>query len=507
LLFNFYLTFLPYIFTYRVSTKSSRMFSKLREVKVENKEQNDRNGVFATKREITVKKRGFFGALLSSAIKGSLCASSLVFNCVFGDVAIDPTTAPNAAPGAVGIRINNFWPGVPEVPDGAPAESFADYATAHAGGLPANVAFNQNAREMLGYAYFVHADGSASPVYVCKKRPAKRDVPSNNPAVGGSVFNFGCDIHTERQLAIIALGNALGAGVALPAPARKASRRVINAINGKLQTALTQAGAAAGLGGTLHIYTRGKPCSTQVDDNARFTCLEYYMELAQSFPLVDFHIYFPQDQVALNPQFISRAITLTALEVLIDGLRKVAQASEKSKREEASAEEVAKQLRMDGKFLRRRGEQGDWRTIAIWQDGGGWGVPTWRYSKGSRSMVPAEQRLDQTNDKQYRMVIDFATNGFNKIAEHHPRDLLIDEFSKIYKPIMVELAIDNRAPQGSTIRQIAAASQVVDAARKPNGGGLQGLPAKLRAARVAGPLADAAYRVADAVTRISFHTI
>jgi hypothetical protein len=291
---------------------------------MENKGQNDRNGVFAIKKEITAKKKRFFGALLSSAIKGSLFASALVFNCVLGDVTTDPAAAPGG--GGPAIVANNLFPGGPGGPaiGAVPAPgSFAAYVAASIAAPPAAAGiFIGNNWQMRGYAAFVNGAGVVQKVYIASKRsyapgnPPVNPVANNNPGAGGNLLHYSHNMHTERQLAIAALSEALLAnplGVVPGPPVAPPAANVLHAVAvpGALTLPFTNiqrlavTAGAAGLVGTLHIYTDQPPCRNPQEDNNDFSCISYYNALGAMFPNVTFHIYFQAANMTLNEWYIT----------------------------------------------------------------------------------------------------------------------------------------------------------------------------------------------------------
>ncbi|MDR2267933.1 MAG: hypothetical protein LBD81_00590 [Holosporaceae bacterium] len=261
-------------------------------------EVDDENlGFEIDRKENAVKKRGFWKKLFGSAMKGSLFASVLVFNCVFGDV----------------FQLQNLSGGGGAAP--APktvqdAATFVTFITNNKNALPvgvidpfAAVAVPAQQWQMLGYAIFIPA-GGAGPhqIYVAKKRtvisnnqaiiamnaiaplvgPVPLIAPNANAAagaLGGGIFNTLLNVdalsHTERQL-VVHLLTSLPGGHINP----------------------------AGGGGDLHIYTGQQPCPNRTDDNQLFPCLEYYVNMANAYQNVNFHIYFPNGVASLNANFI-----------------------------------------------------------------------------------------------------------------------------------------------------------------------------------------------------------
>ncbi|MDR0677315.1 MAG: hypothetical protein LBF57_01395 [Holosporaceae bacterium] len=248
------------------------------------KKQNDR-----TEKEVVVKKNGFLVSLLSSAIKGSLFASALVFGCAQGDVfqlqnpAVDgggpvPITAANAA-------------------------AFNAFITANQNALPVGAVdpfVGGPAVMMLGYAVFFPAAGAgAQQIYVVKKRPGNSPA-LHDPTVGGNPLSFSDWEHSERQLAIQLTQVARGAGAAaIPAAA---AAQLLAAVVPAVPAAMPPA-IAHGVG-EFHIYTQQSPCTSRGPNNNGFSCVEYYAALQGMFPLgTVFHIYF--NNVNIDPNYIA----------------------------------------------------------------------------------------------------------------------------------------------------------------------------------------------------------
>ena len=164
--------------------------------------------------------------------------------------------------------------------------------------------------QMLGYAVFF-PEGSNKPqqVYVAKKREYQQGqaLANNNPNAGGHVLDYSSNMHTERQLAIIALEEAIetlevadadynddAIGPLLPGAKVPATARLGNLGN-------IMAGAGE-LKGELHIFTKEKVCQAASANNNNFCCAEYYNELARLFPSVEFHIYTGKSHINFDKQ-------------------------------------------------------------------------------------------------------------------------------------------------------------------------------------------------------------
>lgn len=127
------------------------------------------------------------------------------------------------------------------------------------------------------------------------------------------MLNYTSNMHTERQLAIVALEEAIG-GVILPLAGGGGvalnvalGPLVNNAIVPHVGGAIPAPGPAGvyALVGALHIYTDENPCQQPGVDNGQFSCIQYYNSLAALFPTVDFHIYFRAANMRLNHWFIT----------------------------------------------------------------------------------------------------------------------------------------------------------------------------------------------------------
>ncbi len=231
------------------------------------------------KNESNKKNKG--NMLSGKAIKGSLFALILTFNCVSGDV-FQLTNKNDVrialVPGADTVAAFSAF--LRQNLSGLPAWVSDPFATA-----PADLKY-----QMLGYAvYFPYAaDGSvvstAQQVYVAKKRKRNASLANNNPAVGGNVLNFSTVEHTERQLAMQLASVAAGGGNGINA--------TIN-LHNMVMIPLAAAPIAgipparlAGLTGEFHIYTQGSPCTGRNEGNKQFSCIDYYKALHQSMPFV-----------------------------------------------------------------------------------------------------------------------------------------------------------------------------------------------------------------------------
>lgn len=236
--------------------------------------------------------------LFGNIARIALMTSALMFGDVQGDVfelqvnmrGVVPVAFLNAG------QFRAFIRGNPDALPGGAIDPFVNGAAA--------------ATQMLGYAvFFPNGAIGAQQVYVAKKRQAL-PVSNNNPANGGHIFNFSFNMHTERQLTVVTLGNALGANINLPAI--QAGAQSANAVSMLARIALTVPGAAARLnGGTLHVYTEFPPCRQPAQDNRFFSCINYYMALAAIFN-VQFNIYYRDARMDLNGHFIHNPTNIQA---------------------------------------------------------------------------------------------------------------------------------------------------------------------------------------------------
>jgi hypothetical protein len=251
--------------------------------------------------------------LLANLTKVGFVVYALMFDCARGDVVRDPAAIPGGA-GPVTV-INNLFPGIlgGGYPIGTPppAGSFAAYVNASIAAPPAAAGAFVNLLppaaprwQMRGFAAFVTAAG-VQRVYIANKRVYNPANPPaiNNPAVGGHTLNYTHNMHTERQLAIAALSDAAGgallanihgAPAAPPLPHATQGQGVNGALLIPAAPPLAVVAGAAGLAGTLHIYTNGRTCQNNGVDTGGMPCTEYYRALANLFPNVTFHIYFPR---------------------------------------------------------------------------------------------------------------------------------------------------------------------------------------------------------------------
>lgn len=270
-------------------------------------------------------KSGTFGRLI-------LCASFLYSFCSYGDVfkaRVDSTditvTKRKEATSETDPNAQQFVDFINGVGDFAEERSFDKQCKNNPERFPsddgAGAAIDW---EMPGCAVFIPEDaklGDSCSIYVAKKRPGKGvSVADNNPDEHDTVvakekkrvdknerrlFHYSSDMHTERQLVIIALEDAYlkkSSGTQLSIVEEAESK--IDASLGLLRDSaiiplqndaiapLINDEIRASLSGQLYVYTDSNPC---LDDNAtnnNFSCVKYYNKLANLFPRIHFHVYF-----------------------------------------------------------------------------------------------------------------------------------------------------------------------------------------------------------------------
>ncbi|MBE6447132.1 MAG: hypothetical protein E7015_01430 [Alphaproteobacteria bacterium] len=161
--------------------------------------------------------------------------------------------------------------------------------------------------QMPGCAVFFPKDNTdPQKVYVAKKRKHNTNIAKNNPnTTDGHVLHYSSNMHTERQLAIVALENehqriyerelpSAKYVSAVPAqfghlrpgavvPFCRTSHNYPNIITNGVNTDIK---------GTLCIYTESPPCRNNAIDNHNYPCIAYYKQLAVAFPNVKFRIFF-----------------------------------------------------------------------------------------------------------------------------------------------------------------------------------------------------------------------
>lgn len=166
---------------------------------------------------------------------------------------------------------------------------------------PANALFVPAiAWQMLGYAAFFPAGGGAAQLYAAQKRQfvVGANIANNNPLVGGNLFNYSTNMHTERQLTIAVLEQQIA-----PIPIAIAAGAVIQGAMNVPAIAPAPVGIQA-LIGSLHVYVPQNPCQNATAENGNFSCINYYNNLANFVPNVHFDIYFIGVNMRLNRDFV-----------------------------------------------------------------------------------------------------------------------------------------------------------------------------------------------------------
>jgi hypothetical protein len=236
--------------------------------------------------------------ILMRTAQACLFASALMFGCVHGDVFQLQNAAGNVTatpPGTGGA--NDFDAFIAGNPNGLPAGAIDPFIA---------VAQQPQQWQMLGYAvFFPNGVAEAQQVYVAKKRP-----PTflNNEAVPAAMVQapfvaaLPLVANNANAAAIAAHGGSFNALLSVDATSHTERQLVVH-----LLTSLpAHVGIInpAGAGGDLYVYTEQQPCLNRVSDNAMFSCIEYYMNLARVYPNVNFHIYCPNNVMSLNVDFI-----------------------------------------------------------------------------------------------------------------------------------------------------------------------------------------------------------
>ena len=164
--------------------------------------------------------------------------------------------------------------------------------------------------QQAGCALFVpFNDQEIQPrAYVALKRPTEQSKSTcndeqtpcndklttcNNKPTTAQIFSYEHHIHTERQLAIVALENALSEeslhtdsdGIIVPY-----LKQHIN------ELAELREEKRNNLCGTLYLYTQSSPCRTPHEHND----FEYYAKLIKMFPRVTFKIFFNKERLQLS---------------------------------------------------------------------------------------------------------------------------------------------------------------------------------------------------------------
>jgi len=178
--------------------------------------------------------------------------------------------------------------------------------------------------QMLGYAVFFPENNNNTPqqVYVAKKRKFNQgnSIANNNPDNGGHVLNYSSNMHTERQLAIVALEEALGCKL------KTADNNLKNYNQDRLEELLEGAKVPLNLDelsdlkercknlkGTLCIYTEYSPCKARKNENGELGCVEYYQFIASIFENINFKIFFKETDNFFDGNYIWPAETIVSI--------------------------------------------------------------------------------------------------------------------------------------------------------------------------------------------------
>lgn len=176
--------------------------------------------------------------------------------------------------------------------------TFAEFVIKNANIMPApqNALFDLKINwQMLGYAAFFPAGKDNVQLYLAQKRPFTTEVPSNAPGKPPNfmnLFRYDPSMHTERQLVIAALEQAVYFV--------RENVDILEILNEISKNAFQDIST---LKGDLHIYTIQNPCQNFVPDNGYFSCISYYNSLANFVPTLNLHIYFPRKNMRLNRDF------------------------------------------------------------------------------------------------------------------------------------------------------------------------------------------------------------
>ena len=237
-------------------------------------------------------KTHIFKTFAKTIVTGFLCAT-VICGSVLGDV--------------FEAKFANGTPVVIENPD-----VFFYFVKAYhdMNGLQNDFTDDQVQWQMLGFAvFFPKGSSELQQVYVAMKRKYQdgQFLADNNPKTGGHVLNYSSNMHTERQLAIVALEKAVGCNLITASnsitmtasnPTTKnydperlgelrdgAQKPII--LSNQVRTPINY-----NIEGTLCVYTNGHPCMYQSRDNYQYACMEYYAALLQKFPNIKIHVYF-----------------------------------------------------------------------------------------------------------------------------------------------------------------------------------------------------------------------
>lgn len=191
-------------------------------------------------------------------------------------------------------------------------DAFADWVALHPKMEGLQNKFTGNIWQMPGFAvFFPEGSSEHQQVYVAMKRQYQegQSLADNNPEkAGGHVLNYSSNMHTERQLAIVALEEAIlkrrrdtaatlfvanegynGATIGPLLPGAKIPQ-LLEPLDNEVS-------------GDLYIYTVESPCQGRDKYNKNFSCADYYNALVQYFPHIKIHIYYKDPSI--NPQELS----------------------------------------------------------------------------------------------------------------------------------------------------------------------------------------------------------
>lgn len=166
--------------------------------------------------------------------------------------------------------------------------------------FPEENLFVGNMWQMPGCCALFSGD-SLQQLYYAKKRGYGNG--NNIPDNLINLFNYSNYMHTERQLAIVSMYDKLCNGGGL-----KEANNLQEFINRSLivHDGLQQPIIDGNVQVTIHTYTHANPCQNTVPDNCYMSCVDYFNRLANSYPNINFCVYFYSDGMRLNPAFISK---------------------------------------------------------------------------------------------------------------------------------------------------------------------------------------------------------
>lgn len=143
--------------------------------------------------------------------------------------------------------------------------------------------------------FFLEKTIKTQKVYVAQKRKHTDSdfVINNDENNNGHILRYSSNMHTERQLAIVALEDAIIKN-SLEIFKKKSKPKFFPLMYGaKVPLSnLPFSKQKYDIKGILYIYTEFAPCRNKSGDNADYPCIKYYESLANKFPNVQFNIYF-----------------------------------------------------------------------------------------------------------------------------------------------------------------------------------------------------------------------